>query len=305
MFKHILVPLDGSALAESALPAAACAAGMLGSKVSLIHIIEKDAPATVHGERHLKETAEAEAYLEDAARRFFPAGQQVERHVHTAATRDVGDGIVAHQSELAPDLVVMCTHGRRGLRQMILGSIAERVIRAGRIPILLIRPDPTGPRPFVCRIFLVPVDGDPVHEQGLEIAVSLAAATGAAVRLLSVVRTPKTLSGPQAATERFMPGATRVALDLAVQNLKGYQAGQMARIRERGVAASGEVRLGDTEDVIVDAAEQCDASVIVIATHGRKGSEAFWTHSVGAEVQSKTTRPLLLVPLKRDVAAEC
>jgi nucleotide-binding universal stress UspA family protein len=102
-----------------------------------------------------------------------------------------------------------------------------------------------------------------------------------------------------------MPGATRVALDLAVQNLKGYQAGQMARIRERGVAASGEVRLGDTEDVIVDAAEQCDASVIVIATHGRKGSEAFWTHSVGAEVQSKTTRPLLLVPLKRDVAAEC
>jgi nucleotide-binding universal stress UspA family protein len=300
MFQHILVPLDGSTLAEAAVAPARWMAGVFGARVTLLHIIERDAPATVHGERHLRETADAEAYLAEIARRSFAPETPVERHVHAAAIRDVAAGIVEHEGELAPDLIVMCTHGRHGVRLVVLGSMAQKVISSGRTPVLLIRPDPSGAeRPLDCRLLLVPVDGDPVHEQGLDIAVELAAAARSEVRLLSVVPTPYRLSGRLAATERFMPRSTRAALDMTVENLRSYQEQQMFRIRERGVAVSGEVKSGDTGSVIARTADECGAGMIVIGTHGKKGGEAFWTHSVGAEVQAKTTRPLLLVPVHR------
>jgi nucleotide-binding universal stress UspA family protein len=59
MFKHLLVPLDGSRLAEAALPAAACLAEQLGASITLIHIIERDASGEIHGERHLTTPDEA------------------------------------------------------------------------------------------------------------------------------------------------------------------------------------------------------------------------------------------------------
>ena len=304
MFKHILVPLDGSALAEAALAPAVCMARVLRAKVTLLHIIERDAPATVHGERHLKKTVDAEAYLEEIARRSFPSETTLDRHVHTAETRDVAEGIVEHQGELAPDLIVMCTHGRHGVRWMVLGSIAQKVIASGRTPVLLIQPEPSAaPRGFDCRLLLVPVDGDSVHEHGLDIAVGLAVAAGSEVRLLSVVPTPSKLSGRLAATERFMPAATRAALGMTVENLKSYQRRQASEIEKRGVAVSGEVKSGDTASVIAQTAESCGASMVVIGTHGRRGGEAFWTHSVGAKVQAKTTRPLLLVPVRGDTVS--
>jgi len=67
--KHLLLPLDGSALAEAALPVAGYLAGVLNAKITLIHVIEKNAAAFIHGERHLTAHAEAEAYLEQIRQR--------------------------------------------------------------------------------------------------------------------------------------------------------------------------------------------------------------------------------------------
>ena len=66
MFRHLLVPLDGSRLAESALPAAGELAHRLGASVTLLHVLEPTAPPTVHGDRHLRSPAEAEGYLAGA-----------------------------------------------------------------------------------------------------------------------------------------------------------------------------------------------------------------------------------------------
>src|SRR5919202_2263342 len=76
--KHLLVPLDGSRLAEAALPAATMLAERLGARVTLLHVMERHAPATVHGERHLTRAGEAEAYLNGVASRFADAGVPVE-----------------------------------------------------------------------------------------------------------------------------------------------------------------------------------------------------------------------------------
>ena len=59
MFKHILVPLDGSMLAQAALPAAAYLSGKFNASVTLVHIIEKNAPREIHGQPHLRDAAEA------------------------------------------------------------------------------------------------------------------------------------------------------------------------------------------------------------------------------------------------------
>ncbi len=68
MFKQLLVPLDGSRLAEAALPAAPYLAHILNASVKLVHIIEKNAPKEIHGDRHLTDNEEARTYLEDVAK---------------------------------------------------------------------------------------------------------------------------------------------------------------------------------------------------------------------------------------------
>ena len=89
MFKHIFIPLDGSRLAEAALPAAVFLAETLGARVTLMHVIEHDAPQEIHGDRHLSDPEEARQYLDEVAARAFPPGTDVERHVHGNEVRNV------------------------------------------------------------------------------------------------------------------------------------------------------------------------------------------------------------------------
>src|SRR5512141_1962818 len=108
MFSNILVPLDGSTLSEAALQPAAVLAKKFNSTVMLLHIIEADAPAEIHKERHLTQTAEAETYLKDTAKRAFPEDLKVSTHVHSAAVSDVARSIVEHATaEFHPDLIVI------------------------------------------------------------------------------------------------------------------------------------------------------------------------------------------------------
>src|SRR5512140_2833437 len=109
MFKHLLIPLDGSALAEVALPLSAVIAQKEQAKVTLLHVIELGAPPSVHGERHLTDAAEAQQYLDAIAQQYF-AGLTVIPHVHSAATKDLPKGIVEHGEELTVDLIVLSTH---------------------------------------------------------------------------------------------------------------------------------------------------------------------------------------------------
>jgi nucleotide-binding universal stress UspA family protein len=299
MFKHILVPLDGSELAESVIPAAAYFAGIFEASITLIHIIEKDASPVIHGEHHLTQPQEAEAYLNAIGRRFFAAGPTVTTHVHTAATKDVARGIAAHQSELTVDLIVMCTHGRSGLRGILFGSIAQQVVASGQTPVLLIRPEAVmEKKAFACRRLLAPTDGNPAHAAGLTAASGLARAAGAQLMLLAVVPTVARLSGKHATTQRFMPGTIRAALDLDETNLQSYLQQLISDLENEGIPAFARVSHGDPASVIAQTADERQADVIVLATHGKSGTKAFWAGSVAAKVLGKTVKPLLLVPFQ-------
>src|ERR1017187_4115533 len=144
MFKHLIVPLDGSRLSESVMPIVIHLAQKLQAAVTLVHVIEKNAPAKIHGEPHLSRPEEAEYYLDDVERRFFPPGLRVDKHVHKTAITDVAGSIAEHSREFKSDLVVMCTHGRSGMRKLLFGSIAQQVVSAKVAPVLLIQPTEGG-----------------------------------------------------------------------------------------------------------------------------------------------------------------
>jgi nucleotide-binding universal stress UspA family protein len=295
MFRHILVPLDGSALAESALPAAAYLADRLHSGVTLAHVIEAGAPETVHGQRHLARPEEAEAYLADVAQRAFPAGIQVNRHVHTAATRDMAQSIIDHAVERTDTLIVMCTHGRKGLGSLLMGTIAQHVAGGGRTPVLLIPPE-ASPE-FACQRILVPLDGQPIHEQAVALAAGIAGACKSAVHLLFVVPTRATLPGPAAPSGLLLPGTTRAVLEMAQKEAAPYLERQAAPLKAAGLPVTQETQRGDAATAILASAKKCSADLIVMATHGKTGIDAFFADSVAPRVASYAKRPVLLVPV--------
>ncbi len=299
MFKHLLVPLDGSTLAETALPEAAYLSQALNASVTLIHIIERNAPKEIHSDRHLTDSDEAFSYLEDIAGKSFPDKRSVKTHVHTTQESNVARSIVEHALEFIPDLVILCSHGRGGMRDVITGSIAQQVIAFGETPVLLIRP---GEKPFPSipiQKILIPLDGNAEHEQGIAVAVGLAQSLQASLHLLTAVPTPQTLRGEQAATGRLLPGATAAMLDLAEQGAEEYLRRQMDQLKDVQIQLSAEVARGDPAAVIVDAANHLNANLIILGTHGKTGTDAFWSGSTTPKIPGRTRIPLLLVPVQR------
>jgi len=105
MFRRVFVPLDGSRLAESALPAAVELARHLGARVTVFHALERSAPATVHGERHLTAEGEARAYLAEVASWVAQRGITVETQLETEAL-DAAASIASKAGGEGADLVV-------------------------------------------------------------------------------------------------------------------------------------------------------------------------------------------------------
>jgi nucleotide-binding universal stress UspA family protein len=296
VIRHILVPLDGSKLAESVLPAAAAMADGFGAQVTLLHIIEDRAPETVHGQPHLTDADQAQAYLEEVARGPVFRNRPVELHVHRSKEGDVADSLMAHARELGADLVVLSTHGEGGLRRSLFGSIALRALQRGTTPILLVKPTSEGGAPaFAPRKILVPLDGMPAHEQALVIASRLARAWHAALHLVIVVPTAQTLSGHEAATSVFMPLAKRALLDLAEGEGNEYLRKLGGELIGKGVSTTSQVIRGEPAASVIEAAEKVGADLVVMATHAKGPLGGFWSGSLTPKLLERLGRPLLLV----------
>jgi nucleotide-binding universal stress UspA family protein len=298
MIKHILVALDGTSLAEAALPETKALARQLGAQVTLLHVIEPVPAPVVHGERHLTEPLEAEEYLAQVARQFAAEGIPCNVHVHSEKIDQVAGGIVAHEEELQPDLIVMCTHGPGRLERLLRGSLAQQVVALGQTPLLLTNPGyHAAGNAFQLRRILVALDGDEHHQGGYELACDIAAAGKSRLHLLSVVVELSSLAGRRASLLRYLPGASWFLQRMTMETLKTYLGRLVARAEEQGLEVVGEIRYGKIAKTICATAEAMDADLIVLATHGKAGTQAFWANSIAAQVQGQTMRPLLLVPV--------
>jgi nucleotide-binding universal stress UspA family protein len=136
--QRILVPLDGSRLAEAALPQAIELVQTSGARLLLLRATEAHTmPGRDPTEAQIKAVAEAEGYLTSVAARLDKLGaKRVETSVwYGSAAYAIVEAARLHRV----DLIVMSTHGRSGLGRLILGSVAESVLRGTRTPILLLR----------------------------------------------------------------------------------------------------------------------------------------------------------------------
>jgi nucleotide-binding universal stress UspA family protein len=296
VIRHILVPLDGSALAESVLPAAGGLAEGFGAVLTLLHIVEERPPETIHGQPHLSDGDRAQAYLEEVARRSLFHGRTVHVHVHRPQAADVAESVVDHAQELGADLVVLSTHGKSGLRGLLFGSIAMRALQRGTAPILLVNPTPGGEAPpFVCRTILVPLDGTAAHEPALGVASALGRACQAALHLVIVVPTVGTLSGDEAAAGVFMPLTKRALLDLAERGAAEYVLRLAETVSAQGLPATGHVGRGDAATAVVEAADRVGADLVILASHAKPAMDAFWSGSLTPKLMERLGRPVLLV----------
>ena len=148
-YKTILVPLDGSALAETALAHAQGLATQMHSSVVLLRVsvypsydflfVDPQLAATLR--QDVERVHEEERhYLQQTAARLKRAGLRVSAELREG---DVAEMILETAASSHADLIVMSTHGRSGLSRWLMGSVANRVIHHASIPVLLIRDSPT------------------------------------------------------------------------------------------------------------------------------------------------------------------
>jgi len=300
MFKHLLVPLDGSQMAESVLPSAAFFALRLKATVTLLHVIEEHAPSKVHGETHMTTSEMAMHYLNGVSRHAFPKNVKIRCHVHTAPVKKVAKSIIAHEEEFNHDLILMCTHGHGPAHRLFFASIAQQVMEMGTKPVLIVHPRKRKhPDPFTCRTILVPLDDNPEHETAIRTAEALAFAFSASLHLLTVVRPSSSVSGKWEAIGRFLPGTLLKMFEMVVQNAEDRLTVFKSQLKKAGIHSVTHVRKGDPSRMIVDTAQKTPADLMVLGTHGRSGMNAFWSGSVVNRVCSLSRIPLLLVPVER------
>jgi nucleotide-binding universal stress UspA family protein len=295
--KNILIPLDGSQLAETVLPLASMLANLSHARMILFHVIEQKPPDTVHGEKHLTDHQEASAYLTKIAQ-GLPTGVTVDQHVHSSAEKDVAQSIVDHSNELGVDLVVMCAHGQSGLQKRIFGNIAQQVLSMGNVPVLLLSPEKElAEESCQCQTILVPLDGDPEHEAGLDMAVGLSQFCQAKIHLVMVIHEISTLPGEEAASAVLLPSAASALLDIECEEGELYLVEIIGRLLDKQIQVTGEVCRGDPAKEIIRAARDNQVDMIVLGTHSKSAMDAFWSGSVTPKIATQTHLPLLLVPV--------
>jgi len=187
-YKTILVPLDGSAVAESVLPVAGAIAKAVGARVHLVRAHEPPRMAMAKAYEWNREVAQRELdYLAVAAGRFERAsGVRAETCLVTGHPADAIRRMAQRDEHT---LTVMSSHGRTGFSRFWLGSVTDAVVRSARTPVLMVRPM-VGAEEIPRRIerLLVPLDGSEIAESVLPHAAWLCKATGASLQLIHVIR---------------------------------------------------------------------------------------------------------------------
>ncbi len=297
MFRKILVPLDGSELAERALRPAVEVAAASGAELVLLSVavLEERVVAGADGygllwpdQSQERYRNELESYLNsimqekialavDDVRPLVLEGDAAATIVDTALVEDV-------------DLIVMSTHGRSGLGRWVFGSITEKVLRAAPCPVMVIREEKPMQR------VLITLDGSKVAEQALEPGLALARALDAEVTLLHVeedvgeVDPRLVFQLEQAETglgEQFRLDYYRRA--------QSYLEHVAAQIEEPDLKIQIRVADGSAAQGILTFIEQQAIDVCVMATHGRSGLRRWVYGSVTEKVLRATKSAMMIV----------
>ena len=255
----IAVPVDETPFSERAVPVAEALAGALDGSVELL-TVSSEGIGRMGDERYLSQLA---------GRLEVPSRWRALRTKDTA-----GKALAAalRQEDDSPTLVCMAAHGRTRLR-LVFGSVSEQLLQASPHPVVLVGPSARPPAVPVKRV-IVCLDGSAIAEAALPAAIELAGRLGAHVTLLHVMDQPH--SG---------------------HIVHGYMADVVSRLHDVPVHVALHTAGGSgPAKVIVEHADETEAGLIAMATHGRTGLRRALLGSVAQSVVHHAGCPVLVVP---------
>jgi nucleotide-binding universal stress UspA family protein len=309
MFAKILVPLDGSSLAEAILPEVEELATLHDAEVMLLRVALAHAiPLVDPTDAQVHAVEEAEGYLADVNRRLAPRGIKVSRAVRYG---NAADEILDHARARHANLIAMSTHGRSGLRRLVMGSVAEAVLRASPVPVLLLRakeaapahtparagevagavqPQPAEVAPPTIRHIMCPVDFFHTSESAMVYAGALAERFHADLTVLHVVYDPLDITCshiPHPPLEQLRDEMIREA-----EQLLGRQVRRELRFLPRVKTA---VVTGPPFAQITRYAREHHVDLIVMGTHGGSGLDHLVMGSTAERVVRVAPCPVLTI----------
>ncbi len=305
MYKRMLVPLDGSELAEVVFTYAKELAGRLDLDVVLLHVYgpEESALAPMH-----------RAYVERAADIIRQQCAEVQRRtgappeckpVEARGELAMGypaEEILRHAEKNGIDLILMATHGRSGVRRWVMGSVADKVLRASKVPVWLVRagvPQETIYDQWPRVTILVPLDGSRLARAVIPHVETLAKQRGAElvdVILLRVYEPPMIIPSGRSPD---MSLSLDKYIEKEVARRRAASEQYLGRIERRlksiGIRARSEVLMGKPADEIIRYANASPFNLIAMATHGYSGVSRWALGSVAEKVMLAVTSPILLI----------
>jgi len=282
MYTKILVPLDGSRLAEQILPYASLLAEAFGVPVELLRVDDSGALTPSKGNEYLKE-------IGDWA---FPASVQFHHSIEVA---NPTEAILRHADADRRTLIAMGTHGLSGIHGWVMGSVAYKVVHATRNPVLLIRPTEEGDPGIAVKLgtVLVPLDGSGLADRILPHVIALAKSLNLEVTLIRAYTLPP---------DNYFVGdglyldALAGQRDAFRQEIDDYLIGKTEEIRATGLSRVSPVPIhGDAAGEIIDCARNTQNSLIAMSTHGRSGLGRWLMGSVAEKVVQHSQNPVLLI----------
>ncbi len=318
MVKRILIPLDGSALAERAIPVAARIARASAGSMLFLRVVSTasefgvymNEPTVLMQEAIEEDIAAANGYLLEVAKSQTLAGIAIDTGIFTgSAALQIVD--VARSKSI--DLIVMCSHGESGIKRRVMGSVAHKIVRHSSVPVLVLRDSGEKSanlyreqdRPL--RV-LVPLDGSPLAEMVLEPVVQLATQLTASgpyqLNLLRVIDLPNRYGG-----WKSLSHIDNKVLEQARQAMESYMRLVIEHVRA-SVPNSSRLSMTtsikfetDVPGAIIHVAEHGDDGeedvggydLVAMATHGRSAIPRWALGSVTERVLDSTRLPMLIV----------
>jgi len=288
MYENILVPLDGSKLAEASFPYAEELARKTGSQITLISVLPLGSEADEDRYHHLHHF-----YIQEIAKAMKQKAIKVKSVI---VTGDPAEQIVEYAAKKNIDLIIMGTRGRSALKRWGLGSVADKVVSAISCPVALISSKDTeaGVRgKKILRKALVILEGSAESEMVIPYVEELASRLDMEVMLLRLVEQAyEYYEGAQdfshvPVSEKKMnsiKAKTRRHLGKLADGLKG-----------KGITVAAKVMMGDSAETIIKVASKIDADILVMATRGHPGISRWIFGSVRDEVVNIGNTLVLLV----------
>ncbi len=298
MYTRILVPLDGSKLAEQVLPYVRVLAPALQSQVHLVRVVEAPinevaiATRPKYYEGVLKaETHRSGDYLAEIAESF----REDDLSVSSAVVEGRPVACIAAEAEQeSGTIIAMSSHGRSGFTRWLLGSVANQVLQAAANPLLIVKTTDRDPPANQVKLehILVPLDGSDLAEEILPLAGRLARALTLPVTLVRVTPTRDTYY-------RYADSPIYAWEDL-IARIDGEAAEYLNHTRQKLIRQGGssvQERLlhGSPAEAIIDLARKTTGNLVMMTTHGRSGVGRWVLGSIADRVVRHSGNPVLLV----------